>query len=90
VSRNAARLCGKRERGAMVSGRMRDDAVRCNRIAQRPDRVARSAKLESARALEILAFEGEFRVRQSIDAKRAQHGRPMRMRRDAIGGLTDG
>jgi hypothetical protein len=89
VRRDAARLRRERQRRAVIARGMRDDAARGCLVVERPHRVARTAELERAGALEVFAFEEQFRTGERIERARAQHGRDVRVRRDARGGGFD-
>src|SRR3546814_1626071 len=68
---------------------MGDHAACGGRVVQRPHRVAGTAELERARALQRLGLEVQRAARDGVDAARTQHRRGVRMRRDARGGGED-
>ena len=55
---------------------------------QRQDRVARPARLERAHALQVLAFEKEFRARHAVQRSAGQHRRAMHAACDALLGAA--
>src|SRR3546814_5667599 len=64
---------------------MGDHAACGGRVVQRPHRVAGTAELERARALQRLGLEVQRAARDGVDAARTQHRRGVRMRRDTRG-----
>jgi len=68
---------------------MRDDAATRDVFGQRPDRVAGTAELERAHALQLFAFEKQLGAGELVETARAQHRRDLGMRRDARGGVAD-
>ncbi|GMV29806.1 MAG: hypothetical protein AMXMBFR59_19310 [Rhodanobacteraceae bacterium] len=67
---------------------MGDDAAACVVVGQRPDGIARAAKLERAHALELFALEMKFGAGELVQAVRAQHRSDAGMWCDACRGIA--
>jgi hypothetical protein len=70
------------EGGAVVAGGMGDHAGTGAISIQRPHRVAGTAELECATALQVLGLERQLRAGQRIERARAQHRGHAGVRRD--------
>src|SRR5262245_47519643 len=53
----AAQLCGTRDRGAVISRRMGNDAAACLLVAQQEHRIGCAPGFEGTDLLQVLAFE---------------------------------
>jgi len=74
---------------AMIPRRMRDDAPRRCRGVEREHGVARTARLERADALQVLALEEQRRADFGVDGSARHDRRPVHVWCDARGGAAD-
>jgi hypothetical protein len=79
----------KRQRLGVVARRVGDHPARPLLIAQPADRVERTAKLERADALQVLAFEEHAIVTRRVQQPRGRDGCAMRVALDPLGGGGD-